>query len=389
MQKLRLALAVLCGSLCWAGTGAVAAENGVAPNSIKIGMANATSGPAAGLGLQLRAGAKAYLDKVNAAGGVNGRAVTLVSVDDGYDPEQSAAATRTLIETDKVFALFGYVGTPTSTAAVPIAAKAGVPYLFPFSGAEFLRNPVVPVVFNLRASYFDETEALVAHLTAEAGAKRIALFIQDDEFGEAGKAGVQRALARRQMSVASEARFSRNTIDVEAGLARIKSQAPDAVIFIGTYRPLAVLVKKARAAGVKARFLTVSFVGTSEFIKHAGDAGDGVVISQVMPSPDDGADALVRQYHADVLPPARNYGSLEGYADAMVLVEALRRCGPAPTRAGLLRSLEQLRMRAGDIPVSFSAQRHQGMDRVYLTQVKGGRAVPLSAPAGSASAPPP
>ncbi|MDC8757319.1 ABC transporter substrate-binding protein [Janthinobacterium fluminis] len=375
MQKLRLAFALVCCSLGWAG-GAVA-EDGVTAQAIKIGMANATSGPAAGLGLQLRAGAGAYLSRVNAAGGVHGRNVALVSVDDGYDPQQSAAATHTLIEADKVFALFGYVGTPTSTAAVPIAAKAGVPYLFPFTGAEFLRNPVIPVVFNLRASYFDETEALVARLTGELGVKKIGLFIQDDEFGEAGKAGVSRALHKRRLSAAMEARYSRNTIDIEVGLARVKSQAPEAVIFIGTYRPLAALVKKARAAGLKTRFLTVSFVGTSEFIKHAGDAGNGVIISQVMPSPEDGADALVKQYHADVLPAARNYGSLEGYTGAMVLVEALKRCGRAPTRAGLLRTLEQLRMEAGDIPVSFSAQRHQGMDRVYLTQVRDGKAVPF------------
>ncbi|MFM9433645.1 branched-chain amino acid transport system substrate-binding protein [Janthinobacterium sp. CG_23.3] len=376
MQKLRLAaLALVCCSLGWAGS--AVAEDGVSASAIKIGMANATSGPAAGLGLQLRAGAKAYLDKINAGGGVNGRAVALVSVDDAYDPLQSAAATRALIDTDKVFALFGYVGTPTSTAAVPIAAKAGVPYLFPFSGAEFLRNPVIPVVFNFRASYFDETEALVAHLTGALGVKKIALFIQDDEFGEAGKAGVVRALSKRRLSVALEARYSRNTIDIEAGLARLKSQAPEAVIFIGTYRPLASLVKKAGQAGVKARFLTVSFVGSSEFIKHAGDAGNGVVISQVMPSPDDGADPLVKLYHADVLPAARNYGSLEGYANAMILVEALRRCGREPTRAGLLRALEQLQMNAGGMPVAFSAQRHQGSDRVYLTQVKGGRVTPV------------
>lgn len=379
MQAIRRGYALLCGALLCAAPGwtPARAEDGVTARAITIDMANALSGPAAGLGLQLRAGANAYLNKVNAAGGVHGRAITLLSVDDAYDPRQSAQATHTLIEVDKVFALFGYVGTPTSAAAVPIAAKAGVPYLFPFSGAELLRNPVLPVVFNLRASYFDETEALVARLTGPLGVKKIALFIQDDEFGEAGKAGVKRALLARRMAPAMEARYPRNTIDIDAGLAEIKRQAPEAVIFIGTYRPLAILVKKARAAGVKSAFLTVSFIGTSEFIKHAGPAGDDVVISQVMPSPDDGNDVLVKQYQADVPPAARNYGSLEGYAGAVLMVDALKRCGSAPSRSALLRTLEQLKTRVGDIPVAFSPQRHQGSDRVYLTRVKDGKAAPI------------
>lgn len=372
MRGRRLAMAWLMLGVC----ALCRAEPGVAPREIKIGMANALSGPAAGLGLQLRAGAHAYLDKINAAGGVNGRRVTLVSVDDAYDPQQTIQATRALLDTHKVFALFGYVGTPTSTAAVPLAQQAGVPYLFPFTGAEFLRNPPIGVVFNLRASYFDETEALVAHLTGR-GMNKIALFIQDDEFGEAGRAGVLRALQKRNLKPSLLARYQRNTIQIEAGLEQLRRQPPEAVIFIGTYRPLAALVKKARAADLSATFLTVSFIGTSELIKHAGMAGEGVVISQVMPSPADGSDPLVREYQADVPPAARNYGSLEGYADAMTLVEALKRSGSEPTRAQLLKTLEQLRMTLGDNTLAFGPQRHQGLDRVYLTRVRDGVAVPL------------
>jgi branched-chain amino acid transport system substrate-binding protein len=374
MRGFRLAIAVFCCALCTLA-GAV---DGVTAREIRIGMANALSGPAAGLGLQLRAGANAYLNKVNAAGGVNGRSIALVSVDDSYDPVKTVQLTHELIEQEKVFALFGYVGTPTSAAATPIAASAGVPYLFPFSGAEFLRNPPGPLVFNLRASYYDEAEALVARLTREGESRHIALFVQDDEFGEAGKAGVMKALARRSMKPVAEARYPRNTLDIDAGLAQMQRAKPDAVIFIGTYRPLAALAKRSRAAGLATRFATVSFIGTSEFIKHAGADGNGVIISQVMPSPDDATDPLVRQYQADVPPPARNYGSLEGYADAMVLVEALKRCGPEPTRAQLLKAIEHLHTDIGGMPVAFSSQKHQGSDRVYLTQVKDGKAVPLN-----------
>ena len=373
MRGVTRALAVIACVLA----GLASADDGVTQHEIRIGMANALSGPAAGLGLQLRAGANALFDKVNGAGGVHGRRIVLHSVDDGYDPQQSARATHSLIESDRVFVLFGYVGTPTSTAAVPVAERAGVPYLFPFTGAEFLREPPNPYVFNLRASYFDETEALVAGLLAGPGTHRIGLVIQDDEFGEAGKAGVNRALQKRGQKTVFEARFRRNTVDIEAGLAQTLRQAPDAVIFIGTYRPMAALVKKARAAGSRTKFLTVSFVGTSELIKHAGNAGDGVIISQVMPSPDDSDDPLVRQYQADVAPAARNYGSLEGYADALVLVEALQRSGATPNRGRLLKELGQMKGSVGGIPLAFSSTHHQGMDRVYLTQVRDGRALPV------------
>lgn len=373
MGRWRLLVAWMLVAAC----AACRADNGVEAGVIRIGMANALSGPAAGLGWQLRAGAHAYLDKINAAGGVHGRRITLVSMDDGYDPQQTVAATRTLLDVQKVFALFGYVGTPTSTAAVPLAAQRGVPYLFPFTGAEFLRHPVQPVVFNLRASYYDEAEALVAQATAGRADARIAVFLQDDEFGEAGKAGVLRALQKRNLKLAQEVRFQRNTIDVGAGLDKLLRQPPDTVIFIGTYRPLAILLRRARSAGLKSRFMAVSFTGTSELIKHAGVDGEGVILSQVMPSPADATDPLVRQYQADVVPAARNYGSLEGYADAMLLVEALRRCGSEPTRAQLLKALEQLKMTLGENPVAFSAQEHQGWNRVYLTQVHDGAAAPL------------
>lgn len=360
MRRLTLAFALFCCTFCTL----VRAVEGVTPREVRFGMANALSGPAAGLGLQLRAGANAYLGKINDAGGVHGRMINLVSVDDGYDPSQTVAMTQALIGKEKVFALFGYVGTPTSAAAVPIAVKAGVPYLFPFTGAEFLRNPVQPLVFNLRASYYDEAEALVAHLSGEQGLKKIALFIQDDEFGEAAKAGVLRALQKRHMKPVMEARYTRNTIGVDAGLKQLERIRPEAVIFIGTYRPMATLVRRARAAGIDAKFATVSFVGTSELIKHAGVAGEGIVISQVMPSPHDSGDALVRQYQADVPAAARNYGSLEGYVDALILVEALKRCGKEPSRESLLRSLEQVKAEGG-------------YERVFLTRIKDGQALPL------------
>jgi ABC-type branched-subunit amino acid transport system substrate-binding protein len=370
----RLLLGAGAGVLLAAAGLPVLAEDGVTDKEIRIGMANALTGPASGLGTDLKAGADAFLARVNAAGGVNGRRIVLVSKDDGYEPEKSAAATKALIEQDKVFALFGYVGTPTSAAAVPLAARAGVPYLFPFTGAEFLRNPVNKLVFNVRASYFDETELMVERLTKDAGAKKIALFIQDDAFGEAGKAGVSRALHKRDMKVAEEARYKRNTLEVDEGLAKIKAAAPDGVVFIGTYASLAAIVKKAKAQGIKAKFMTVSFIGTAGFIREAGADGDGVYITQVMPSPDGGAP-VVKQFLQDMKGGAVNYSSLEGYVDAAVLVEALKKTGANPTRAGFLSAMEGLSTDLGGLKVGFSATSHQGAKDVFLTVVRGGKAV--------------
>lgn len=351
------------------------AQEGVSEKEIRIGMANALSGPASGLGVNLKAGADAYLARVNAAGGVNGRKIVLLSKDDGYEPEKTAAATRALIEQDKVFALFGYVGTPTSTAAVPLASRASVPYLFPFTGAEFLRNPVNKWVFNVRASYFDETETMVERLTKDAGAKKIALFLQDDAFGEAGKAGINRALHRRGMKVAEEARYKRNTIEVDEGMAKIKAAAPDAVVFVGTYKPFVEIIKKAKAAGLKAKFMTVSFIGTSDFIREAGADGEGVYITQVMPSPDNTAAPLVKQFQDDMKGGPVNYSSLEGYANAAVLTEALKKAGANPTRATFLTALESFSADLGGLKVAFSATSHQGAKDVFLTIVRGGKAV--------------
>jgi ABC-type branched-subunit amino acid transport system substrate-binding protein len=370
----RILLGAGAGALLAAAGLPALAEDGVTDKEFRIGMANALTGPASGLGTDLKAGADAFLARVNAAGGVNGRKVVLVSKDDGYEPEKTAAATKALIEQDKVFALFGYVGTPTSAAAVPLAARAGVPYLFPFTGAEFLRNPVNKFVFNVRASYFDETELMVERLIKDAGAKKIALFIQDDAFGEAGKAGVSRALHKRDMKVAEEARYKRNTLDVDEGLAKIKAAAPDGVVFIGTYASLAAIVKKAKAQGIKAKFMTVSFIGTAGFISAAGADGDGVYITQVMPSPDGGAP-IVKQFLGDMKGGPVNYSSLEGYVDAAVMVEALKKAGANPTRAGFIGALEGLNIDLGGLKVGFSAASHQGAKDVFLTVVRGGKAV--------------
>ncbi|CAK0774362.1 branched-chain amino acid transport system substrate-binding protein [Gammaproteobacteria bacterium] len=373
MRNYLTRLSVLVAILVLA-TASAQAEIGVTDTEILIGMSNAQSGPAAGLGIGLKAGANAYIDKVNATGGVHGRKLRLISVDDGYDPARCAAMTKKLVEEDKVFALFGYVGTPTSTAAVPIAVRAETPYLFPFTGAEFLRNPPNKWVFNLRASYFDETEAMVERLTKDLGFNKIAVFIQDDAFGEAGKAGVNRALRNRNLQLAAEARFKRNTAEVEEGITKLKAAAPEAVVVVGPYYSVAAVVKKSKAAGFSPKFLTVSFVGTANLIREVGADGDGIVVTQVLPSPEDSSLAIIQQYQSD-LKIGGDYTSLEGYIDAAVLVEALKKAGRNLSRPTFLSALESLEVDLGGLRVAFSAAKHQGFSQIWPTQLKGGKVI--------------
>ncbi len=374
LRRWRPLLAAMFGLLPVLATDA---EDGVRSDEIRLGMANAQSGPAAGLGIGIRAGAQAYFARINAEGGVHGRKIVLIVNDDGYEPARSVANTEALIETNKVFALLGYVGTPTSRAAVPIALRAQVPYLFPFTGAEFLRTPVKPWVFNIRASYFDETEEMVERMTADLGIEKIALLMQDDSFGETVKSGVVGALHKRGMQIHAEARIQRNSLDVEAAVATLLPAQPEAIVFIGTYQQLAEAIARAKALGSAARFFTVSFIGTENFIAAAGANADGVYITQVMPSPHDASRAIVKNYLADIAPADVGYTSLEGYINAAVFVAALRAAGPQPTRLELVKALEALNLDLGGFKVAFSPSNHQGSDAVFLIEIRGGKAVPV------------
>lgn len=354
------------------------AEHGVSPDEVRIGMVNAQSGPAAGLGLGMRAGAEAYFARINAEGGVNGRKIRLFVKDDGYEPNRSAALTEQLIKDDHVFALLGYVGTPTSRAALPIAMQAGVPYLFPFTGAEFLRTPLKQWAFNLRASYYDETEELVERIHEDLGSKKIALLMQDDSYGETVKSGLAGALSKRGMQIHAEARIQRNSLEVAGAVAALQLAKPDAIVFAGTYQQLAAAIKQAKAAGVTARFFTVSFIGTDNFIAAAGADADGVYITQVVPSPDDRSRLVVQNYLNDIKPSAVGYASLEGYIGAMVFVQALASTGQQPTRAELADALQFLKTDLGGFKVAFSPSNHQGSDAVFLTRVQAGKALPVT-----------
>ncbi|WP_425257658.1 ABC transporter substrate-binding protein [Rubrivivax sp. RP6-9] len=338
-----------------------------------LGQSCALSGPAAQLGLQMNRGARIYFDRLNAQGGVNGRTIELKSLDDGYEPDRCKANTETLIR-DDVFALFGYVGTPTSLAALPLVNAARIPFIGPFTGAEALREPFSRYVFHVRASYYDETALIVKQLTS-LGLTRIAVFRQNDSYGQAGLDGVVRALKAQKLEPAAIGLVERNSVDVAAAVGAIVAKQPHAVVQIGAYKGCAAFIRAARKAGYGGTFYNVSFVGTQALADELGKDGLGVVVSQVMPFPFSTTTPIAREYREAVQQAGgdatANYSSMEGYMAAKIFTEGLRRAGSA-TRDGLIAGLETLqRFDAGGYQVSYSARDHQGSSFVDLSMLTG------------------
>lgn len=346
------------------------AENGVTDSEITIGQFAAISGAAAQLGLRMQVGMQSYFKAVNAQGGVNGRTIKLVTRDDGYEPEKAAAAVKALINEDKVFALAGSVGTPTGLAALPIITEEKVPLIGMFTGAQSLREPFNRNVFHVRASYFDETERIVQHLST-LGIKKIAVFYQNDAYGKAGLEGVTRALTKRQLKAVAIATVERNSVDVSKSLEEILKAQPEAVVQISAYKSCAAFIKQARAKGFGGQFFNVSFVGSRALADELGEAGRGVVISQVVPFPYAANTPVVRDYQQRMTEAGQkefDFSSFEGYLSARVLVEGLRRGGRNLTRESLINALETLRdHNFGGFTVNYTPKDHQGSTFTELT----------------------
>ncbi len=339
--------------------------------SIVLGQSAAFSGPAAQLGEQFKRGALLFFDRLNAKGGVNGRTIELKSLDDGYEPDRCKANTDRLIK-DGVFALFGYIGTPTSLAALPLASTAQVPFIAPFTGAQALREPFNRIAFHVRASYFDETAEIVKQVTS-IGAKRIAVFHQNDSYGKAGLDGVLRALKPLNLEPAGLGTVERNTVDVAAAVKSILAGKPDAIVQISAYKSCAAFIREARKAGYGGAFYNVSFVGTKALADELGADARGVIVSQVMPYPYSPVSVLSGEYLAagkatdgDKFEP--NYSSIEGFVAAKTFSEALKRMSGVPSSDTLIASMESLReLNLGGFFVDFSANKHMGSRFVDLT----------------------
>jgi branched-chain amino acid transport system substrate-binding protein len=363
-----------CASVLLAGlTSAVAlAEDGVFKDRIVFGQVAALDGPAQALGRGMRMGILAAFEQANRAGGINGRKLELKSVDDSYEPEKTIEATKRILAEDKVFALIGSVGTPTSKAGQPIATAARVPFIGPFTGAEFLRNPYNRYVVNVRSSYFQETEAWIEHLTGDLGISRIAILYQDDTFGLAGLDGVTQAMARRNMALVADGTFKRNTTAVKSALLEIMQGGPEAVVTVGPYKPIAAFIKLARQMKLDAAFVAISFVGSDALAQELGGNGAGVIVSQVVPSPWDGSLPVVASYlealAADRADSRPGFVSLEGYLAGRLVIEALRRIPAEPAREALLDVFgSSTSFDLGGVKLTYGPAKNQGMDQVFFT----------------------
>lgn len=307
----------------------------------------------------------------------------LNSVDDGYEPERTIVAIKKMISDDGVLALVGSVGTPTSSAGQPIATAAKVPFIGPFTGAEFLRNPFNRYVVNVRSSYFQETEAWIEHLTNDLGISKIAILYQDDAFGLAGLEGVELAMAKRNLSLVASGTYKRNTIAVKSALLEIMKGNPEAVVTVGTYKPVAEFVRLARRLELDATFVAISFVGSDSLAEELGAQGAGVIVSQVVPFPWDKSLPVVASYQAAIA--AANakakpgFVSLEGYLVGRLVVEALKRIPGEPSREALLDAIAKAPFDFGGLTLSYGPARNQGSDQVFFTILQAdGSFVPVT-----------
>ena len=370
-------LAAALGTLACLITINHAHAQGVTKTSILIGESSPFSGSNKELGNDIREGLQAYFKQINDAGGVNGRTLELVALDDANDAKRAGENARILIEEKGVLALVGYASATLSLPALPFVEKHKVPFIGPFTGAEamraFRRN-----VYNIRASYADELEKIVEFYTL-TGMKKFSVIHYDDAIGKENLASVELALTRRGLKPASIGTLKRNQTDLGAAVSDVVKAAPDVVIATTLYKTTGDFIKSAKQAGSSAQFASTSFVGASALAAELGDQGSGVVVAQVVPPYGRTSILIVKEYQAAIekLLGKKEYSftSLEAYIGAKVLVEAIRRAGANPTREGLLKTLDSIhKFNVGGYQIDFSPSNHNGSQFVELTAIsKAGR----------------
>ena len=347
---------------------------GVSGESIRFGQSAAFSGPASELGRDMRLGIEAAFHEVNEQGGVHGRQLHLTSRDDAYEPEAAIANTQHFINEEPVFALIGAVGTPTSRSAVPVASEAGIPYIAPFTGAAFLRDSAWGNVINLRASYQQETEEMVERLTTDLGIERIGILYQDDSYGRAGYVGTLEALERRNMELSGVGVYRRNTTAVKTALLELRRAAPEAVIIIGAYEPVASFVAWGRRIEFDPVFLTVSFVGSHALARELGTGGAGVLVTQVVPFPTDADLPVAVVYRRALLAydteAEPGFVSFEGYLAGRLAIIGLESCGREVSRACFLERFDSCDViDIEGFALGYGMGDNQGSDAVFLTAI--------------------
>lgn len=358
---------------------------GVTDKEIVIGSCSALEGPSKFLGTQTVAGARAYFESVNEAGGVHGRKLKLVASDDSYDPLKAEECFKHL-QNQNVFAMGFFVGTPTGLKYVPLAESNKIPLVGLFTGAQALYTPFRHWVINVRAGYADETKEQIEGLWKKLGYKKIGVIYPDDAFGSAVLDGLKNAMKEHQSEPIAAASYPRQTSQAEAAIQSVSAAQPEAVVIVGPANTVAPIIKMAHKQNWHPLFVTVSFVGTDDLIKLAGQDAEGMVVTQVVPPyylTDLRTVALYRRTLSKYAPnETPNFVSLEGFVDAVIMVEGLKRAGKDLTRDGLIRGIESLHdfdIELGpQLKLNYSARDHKGFEHVIATVIRGGRAVPFT-----------
>jgi len=350
-----------------------AAQSGAGP--IILGQSCALTGSAKNLAIEMRAGLLAAFAHINDLGGIKGREIHLISLDDGYEPDQAVRNTIRLISEDQVFLLIGEIGTPTSKAVIPIIEKHKIPFFAPFSGAELLRTPFRRYVINVRASYYQEMEELAAYLVDKQKIKRISCFYQNDSYGYAGLNGIEQALARRGMQFVSKGTYERNTLAVMGSLRDIYKGDPEAVVLVGAYPACAEFIKLSKTKiDPDLSFFNISFVGTESLKQALGAYGENVVVSQVVPDPEDDSIPLIKEYKNSMRRYQHDapvtFTSLEGYIAGRLFAGIGRAVTGELARESFITTMQQVgTFDLGGIVLTFGPDDHQGLDDTHLTSI--------------------
>lgn len=346
----------------------VYASANASQSTIKLGMSGPFSGPAAQLGQQFHHGANLVFTAQNAAGGIAGRQIQLLTADDGYEPVKTVENTRNFILQQRVFALFGYIGTPTSSAILPFLRKHRLPYLAAFSGADILRQPDDPFIFNFRASYREEATAQIRYLIDKRQFRRVALLIQADEFGASVEQWFKAELSKRRLEPAGIVRFQRNATDMQVAVTQLQEAKPDVVLTVGTYMPLAEAIRLGQRRQFNPVYSVVSFTGIQQLQLQLRPPYQ-VYASMVVPDPNDLSSELVQAYHnaTTAEQSLRSDISLEGFAAASLLVSTLRRCRDTLDQVCLMRELPKQRLY--DFPLRYLPESHQASQQIFLYQL--------------------
>ena len=348
------------------------AEPGVTNDAITLGQSTALSGPLGDLGQEVLKGSKAYFDALNARGGINGRKIVLISKDDAYDPKKTVENVEAFIAGGETFALFGTFGTPNNEALIPVALKAGMPVLMPYTGAPSIRKPELVGVFNLRASYADEAEKLIQHLTT-IGFKKIGIAYQNNSFGKEVLTAATAALEQRQLKPVAAVSVENNASDAAAAATKLLAAQPDALVLGLAGKPTIEIIKNVNQSRKGLQMYALSVLATAGNLKALGNDGSGVAISQVVPFPSNTVMPLVRDYQQAMKAAGVNefsHLSLEGYLNARVVAEGIRRAGRNLSRESLITSLQSInRMDMGGMEIGFGKGASSASKFVELTVI--------------------